>query len=433
VEDFFTEAGPVVGVTPTVVKGQEHVYRVGRIPRTLWPVGDRLEGRFGRLGRDYKNVVFNKDLLVKDPTWEWVTPGHPLFECVRESLLADVRDDLNRGAVFYDLHHAAPYRLDVFSATVRDGLGRCLHRKLFVVQTDIDGTLAIRQPTILLDLALAPKATQTPADDGLPQRPSVEQALIEKALNPFLAEVTAERTREVEVIVRHIDISLNAIINRVQLQFADLTAQKEMGSSETGLDGRLKMMEDRLFELNGRLERRLEELQKERQCMIGDIECVGRAWVLPHPERTAPAFAPMVRDEEIERIAVQEAIKYEEARGCLVQSVESENKGFDLVSRRFDAIDPTLLIEYRYIEVKGRAGVGEIALTSNEYKTAERLKKDYWLYVVYDCGTTPEIHAIQDPARLGWKPLVKVEHYACASAEILAEHGNTNTEGITCQ
>lgn len=60
VEEFFTEAGPVVGVTPTVVKGQEHVYRVGRIPRTRWPVGGRLEGRFGRLGRDYKNVVFNK-------------------------------------------------------------------------------------------------------------------------------------------------------------------------------------------------------------------------------------------------------------------------------------------------------------------------------------------------------------------------------------
>ncbi|HOZ49950.1 MAG TPA: SNF2-related protein [Candidatus Hydrogenedentes bacterium] len=429
VEDFFTEAGPVVGVTPAVVKGQEHVYRVGRIPRTLWPIGDRLEGRFGRLGRDYKNVVFDKELLQKDATWEWVTPGHPLFECVRESLLGDVRDDLKRGTVFYDLHHAEPYRLDVFSASVKDGLGRCLHRKLFVVQTNLDGSMSIRQPTIFLDLALAPKATATPNDDGLPHRASVEQHLIENALNPFLSEITDERTREVSVIAQHIEISLNAIINRVQLQFADLTAQKEMGSTETylpagtaGLDGRLKMMEDRLFELNGRLESRQEELQKERQCMIGDIECVGRAWVLPHPERSAPSIAPMVRDEEIERIAVQEAIRYEEARGCVVQSVEAENRGFDLVSRRFDAVDPTLLVEYRYIEVKGRAGVGEIALTSNEYKTAERLKKDYWLYVVYNCGTTPEIHTIQDPARMDWKALVKVEHYQVAARTVLETH-----------
>ncbi|MBW7864497.1 MAG: DUF3883 domain-containing protein [Candidatus Hydrogenedentes bacterium] len=411
VEDFFTEAGPVVGVTPTALRGQEHVYRVGRVPRTLWPVGDRLEGRFGRLGRDYKNIVFDKELLNKDATWEWVTPGHPLFECVRESLLADVHDDLQRGAVFYDLHHGSPYRLDVFASTVRDGMGRRLHRKLFVVQTGMDGTMAVRQPTIFLELSPAPGDAAPPDDSGLPQRPAVEQSLIENALNPFLAEVAAERAREVGVIESHIEISLNAIINRVQLQFADLTAQKETGSAESGLDGRLKMLEDRLFELNGRLERRLEELRQERQCMIGDIECVGRAWVLPHPERTAPAFAPMVRDEEIEHVAVLEAIKHEEARGCVVQSVEAENKGFDLISRRFDAVDPALLVEYRYIEVKGRAGVGEIVFTGNEYKTAERLKKDYWLYVVYNCGGSPVLHSIQDPARLNWQPLVKVEHY----------------------
>ncbi len=50
---------------------------------------------------------------------------------------------------------------------------------------------------------------------------------------------------------------------------------------------------------------------------------------------------------------------------------------------------------------KGRAGVGEVALATNEYKTAQRLKNDYWLYVVYNCGSTPEIHVIRNPARLG--------------------------------
>jgi hypothetical protein len=38
---------------------------------------------------------------------------------------------------------------------------------------------------------------------------------------------------------------------------------------------------------------------------------------------------------------------------------------------------PFSAIEVRFIEVKGRAAVGEIALTTNEYKTAERLKKDF--------------------------------------------------------
>ena len=81
---------------------------------------------------------------------------------------------------------------------------------------------------------------------------------------------------------------------------------------------------------------------------------------------------------------------------------------------------PATAIDVRFIEVKGRAGVGEAALSTNEYRTAERLKGDYWLYVVYNCGSTPEVHAIRNPARLGWKPIVTVEHYACDPSSILA-------------
>ena len=42
---------------------------------------------------------------------EWVTPGHPLFEAVREDVLESVRDDLARGAVFFDLNRDKPARL----------------------------------------------------------------------------------------------------------------------------------------------------------------------------------------------------------------------------------------------------------------------------------------------------------------------------------
>jgi hypothetical protein len=172
-------------------------------------------------------------------------------------------------------------------------------------------------------------------------------------------------------------------------------------------------------ELNDRLERRREELRQERQCMIGDIQRIGGAWALPHPERRSPGIAPMVRDDEVERIAVEAAIAHENARGWEAESVERENRGFDLISRKPHPEDPRTFIEVRFIEVKGRAAVGEVALTTNEYKTAERLKKDYWLYVVFNCASTPEVHVIQDPARLKWEPLVKIEHYHIAPKNIL--------------
>lgn len=54
----------------------------------------------------------------------------------------------------------------------------------------------------------------------------------------------------------------------------------------------------------------------------------------------------------------------------------------------------------RAIEVEGRAGVGDIELTENEWSRACNSRDRYWLYVVYQCGTvTPRLFRVQDPFR----------------------------------
>ena len=419
IEDFFIQASPIAGIHPRETAKGGHIYRIGRVPRTLWPIGEQLEPQFGKLGREYRQIAFDRKRLTDDPTLEWVTPGHPLFESVREDVFYRVQNDLRRGAVFYDVHRAEPARLDVFSAAIRDGRGNVLHRRLFVVQADMNGSLAIRQPTIFLDLSPAPASTSTPDGAGLPAREAVEQELIQKALTQFLREIDCQRKKETETISRHIEISLNELINRQNLRMAELLESQQAGDTNPLVAANIKTTEDRLFELNARLERRREELRQERHCTITDIQHLGRAWVLPHPERQKPEIRSVVRDDEIEKIAVQAVIAHEEAQGRQVISVELENRGFDLISRRPHPEDPQTAIEVRFIEVKGRSAVGEVALTTNEYKTAERLKKDYWLYVVYDCATTPKIYPIQDPVRLGWEPLVKIEHYHVGAKKIM--------------
>jgi hypothetical protein len=129
-----------------------------------------------------------------------------------------------------------------------------------------------------------------------------------------------------------------------------------------------------------------------------------------------------LRFAAIERIAVQAAIAFEEARGCKVESVESETRGFDLISRRAVSQTTQEPIETRFIEVKGRAAVGEIALTANEYKTAQRLCEDYWLYVVFNCASQPRVTLIQNPARFDWEPLSKIDCYRIGEETILKDH-----------
>ena len=410
IEDFFTQAAPIAGIQPRQTHEDSHIYRIGRVPRNLWPIGERLEPRFGKLGREYKTAVFDKLLLPRDPTLEWVTPGHPLFEAVREDVQHQTLADLQHGAVFYDVQATAPYRLDFHAASIKDGRSHALHGRLFAVQVSTSGTLAIRQPTVLLDLAPAPKDTHVPVVSGLPDANAIEAYLIEHALQPLLAETSAQRIRETDTISQHLEISLNELIHRQNLRLAELHEIAQPDTSQP-LAANLKQVEDRIDELNGRLERRRAELQQERECVIGDIHHLGKAWVLPHPERHSPKIAPMVSDPDIERIAVQFAIAHEEAQGRVVESVESLNRGFDLISRKPHPEDPRTAIDVRFIEVKGRSHTGEVALTANEYHTARRLRNDYWLYVVFHCASTPHLNILRDPSTLDWQAVSKIEHY----------------------
>jgi superfamily II DNA or RNA helicase len=419
VEDFFLQAAPISGIYPKDGQKGRHVYRIGRVPRTLWPIGELLEGRFGKLGRDYKQIAFDKKYLTDDPTLDWVTPGHALFEAVREDVWNRVQDDLIKGSIFFDINRSSPARLDVFGAAIRDGRGNVLHRRLFVVQAEMDGQLSVRQPTLFLDLAVTGDGSQAPGNPALPELPAVENVLIEQALNPFLQEIASQREHEIATIAKHVEISLNALIDRQNLHMAELLEQQQKGDVSPLLAANIKSTEDRLDELNSRLERRRVELKQESHCTISDIRHHGRAWVLPHPERNSPGIVVMVRDDEIERLAIRTVTAYEEARGWNVETVERENRGFDLISRRSHPEDPQTAMEVRFIEVKGRSSVGEVALSTNEYKTAERLRQDYWLYAVFNCGSKPEIHIVQDPVRLGWEPLVTIEHYHVGAKKIL--------------
>lgn len=156
------------------------------------------------IGREYKTVVFDKETLKDAPTAEWVTPGHPLFEAVRELTLTTAEDQLRRGAVFYELGRTSASRLEVFTAAIKDGLGNPLHRRLLVVEVAADGALSIRQPTIFLDLvpgASLDGAFIPPTSGG-----ELEQYLVEHALQPLREEVALERRRELAMVKEHVRI-----------------------------------------------------------------------------------------------------------------------------------------------------------------------------------------------------------------------------------
>lgn len=60
-----------------------------------------------------------------------------------------------------------------------------------------------------------------------------------------------------------------------------------------------------------------------------------------------------------------------------------------------------------------------IMLSNNEYKPAEQLGNDCWLYVVYYGATQPEIHAVRNPARLLWAEVLQMARYRVSAGKIV--------------
>jgi hypothetical protein len=198
----------------------------------------------------------------------------------------------------------------------------------------------------------------------------------------------------------------------------DLKLQEQAGRPNARLNS--QEARRRADELQSRLQKRMAQLDLEAQIAPLPPVVVGGLLVVPVgllstlTGRPLPTTAQAIDTQAAAARARAIVMEVERSLGYEPVDRELEHLGYDIESR-----DPATG-RLRFIEVKGRAGVDEVALTANEYKTAERLGEDYWLYVVYHCATTPQLHRIPNPSRLGWQPVTKVEHYRVEAEEIVS-------------
>jgi len=137
------------------------------------------------------------------------------------------------------------------------------------------------------------------------------------------------------------------------------------------------------------------------------VDRLASALILPHPERETPEVRRLRPNAETEATAMRMAMEYECAQGREVYDVHEKNLGYDITSLDLNSG------ELRLIEVKGLgAATGSILLTPNERRVAEDRRDCYWLYVVTNCNTTPQLQApIKDPARFPWHEVAQIQHY----------------------
>ncbi len=378
-----------------------HTFDPGRTPSALKRYERADDWRLPQLAARYPRLSTDRE-TADGKHLEWVTPGHPLFEALRRHGFDAAREAFARGACFHSLNHDTPARFDVYRARAVDGLGRTVHERLFAVELPADGEPRQREPGFLGDLLPARPPDELPAAASMPEAAGW---LNETVLAPFLEEVRAERSAEVERVARHVEVSLTEVLHRVDAEIG--RAAEDVEAGKAGAEGRLAQADERHADVLARRDRRREELQRECAVTLQGVERLASALILPHPEREAPEVKRLRPNLETEMTAMRVVMDYETARGCQVYDVHEKNLGYDVTSLDLRSG------ELRLIEVKGlAAATGSILLTPNERRVAEDRRDCFWLYVVTDCASEPTLREpIRDPARFPWQEVTKVQHY----------------------
>jgi hypothetical protein len=347
-----------------------------------------MERRFGKIGQSYPKITFDKERSQGYSEVEFVGPGHPLFEGVVERVLRDYGGSLRQGATFYNAEATDATVLWLLKCGVEDGRGQTIGERLVAVHCT-DNRFRKSQPYALLDLKAPESAVEVSA--AVRQTATSQDMVIDWSLDEvtpeYFAEINERRKRELGIKEKYVRKSLQHLIGESVKKIAKYDSQlrplrDENDPKRLSLQGNRAQEEARKADLSHRLKIRLEEIEQESHLSEKPPEVLGVAVILPPPREVVASVEGMENDPDVEAIAIEFVKKYEIEQGRKPVSVEEENCGWDITSLLEGQTD-------RYIEVKGRGGVGGVALTPNEWIKAQRFGQDYWLYVVVDCKTQP--------------------------------------------
>ena len=391
VRGYFEDAAPLLG------------YRIeGDIETTfkLKPCPDFVENVIEKYPGEPDHLTFSRELALptgsEKPAAIFVHPGESIFDTIRTRFLDKYNVEGDRGAVYFDPQTDESYLFYLVGAPIvqkTDKTSQHIEDMLVGIKRFADGRCE-ETPAHLL-LTLIPQTAKQDVPTTLSSE-WVNLAEEVETVNNFvrnnfgvvkLSHIRDKLQSDFDYRKKQIQISSNLRKSELLDQRRKLkdAVSKGIPAAQTKLNNcerEYKELETKRQEAEAKLIDEIENIQ------LGSVKIHVRAFVTPPPVEAAETRT--LRNAE--DIAIRSALEYERNHGAEVKDVSNPNlkKGFDLQSRYPNG-------EVRYIEVKGRTGITSIELTANEWRQAANHRNRYWLYVVYNCDTKPQLYRCQDP------------------------------------
>ncbi|PZN06218.1 MAG: RNA helicase, partial [Bacillota bacterium] len=352
----------------------------------------------------YERICFEKEKIRVPgrPPAAFVCPGHPLLDATIDVILERYRPLLKQGAVLVDERDEGetPRWLFYLEHAIRDGRVdgegrvRVVSRRLQFVEIDLEGRTR--------NAGYAPYLDYRPLreEEKALLAPELEARLQGAQAHDLEAQAVSYAVRELvpahfEEVRRHkvalVEKTMAAVKDRLTKEIAywdhraeELRLQEQAGKVNARINS--ARARQRADELQARLEKRMRELEQEKNLAPLPPEVLGYALVVPmglvrrlRGEVTSDEPGLFAREtEEVERLAMEAVMEAERSLGYEPRDVSRERCGYDIESRI-----PAQPGRLRFIEVKGRvAGARTVTVTKNEILTALNKPDDYILALV---------------------------------------------------
>ena len=413
IEGFFIEAFKRLGGRAT--EREPRRYQVSHVPAQV-----RERARLMGLGEPvlprYERITFEKSLIAPPGQLPaaFVCPGHPLLDAVIDLTLERHRGMLRQGSVLVDEDDAGdqPRVLLYLEHSIQDGSRtrsreqRTVSKRVLYVGVDAMGNSVAHDYAPYLDYR--PLADGEPDARAILARPEcgwIGREIESKAVGFAVEHVVPGhldevRSRKLELLLKteaKVKERLTKEIAYWDHRAADLQMQEQAGKPNARLNsaeaGR------RADRLQTRLQKRMEEIQRERQIAPLPPVVLGGMLVVP-----AGLIRKMAGSTET---AVARDTQAAAARARAAVMEVERRLGFDPVDREFDKVGYDIESrvpgtgKLRFIEVKGRVqGAQTVTVTKNEVLTSLNKPEDYILAVVefLDSGAE-QVHYVRRPFR----------------------------------
>lgn len=339
----------------------------------------------------------------------WVHPGELVFERFRAATSDQLGDEALRGAVFIDPTAERPYLFHLALTNVVRQADAELPELTNEERLECR-LVGVRQyEGMKVSLCPVEHLLLLKSGSGIPgavaQRLALNASKLKEQAEAFVIERVAR-----DMASEHRSQLLGMLPEREKFmqrgfdyQEAELAAARVKLSQKarSGNAAAAKALKDIKVQQGSLADRRqlaIDSIRREPDLIApGQVTFLAHALVVPS---TDPEDKKR-HDAEVEQIAMDLARAFEEAAGATVKDVSTpplaraagltDNPGFDLLAIYESG-------ERRAIEVKGRAGAGDVEVSSNEWARAANLREGYWLYAVYDCATpAPRLVRVRDP------------------------------------